>query len=203
VTREVFPIDWQHIAEAVSFYTKAGYRYLEVPWLVSREAILKTLPEDHVPISCVFGDLVGSAEQSFIQMTVVDEQKLDGKYVAVTPCFRDDRLDQEHQRAFMKVELIEIHRDIALSRGGKKGLWACSALEQMINDAKTFFGSIAGTSTLEVTPIAMDMGFDLELNGVEVGSYGVRTHGAWIWVYGTGYASPRFSVAKSYEGRNS
>jgi hypothetical protein len=38
-------------------------------------------------------------------------------------------------------------------------------------------------------------GIDLVLNGIEVGSYGVRTVGNRTWTYGTGLALPRFTVA--------
>ena len=38
-------------------------------------------------------------------------------------------------------------------------------------------------------------GYDLMINGIEVGSYGLRMGNGYEWVYGTGLAEPRFSVA--------
>jgi hypothetical protein len=36
-------------------------------------------------------------------------------------------------------------------------------------------------------------GYDIEYNGVEIGSYGIRKTSFLEWIYGTGLAEPRFS----------
>jgi len=38
------------------------------------------------------------------------------------------------------------------------------------------------------------IGWDLNLYGQEIGSYGIRKLGGHHWVYGTGLAEPRFST---------
>ena len=46
------------------------------------------------------------------------------------------------------------------------------------------------------TAVKTDEGYDLEINGIEVGSYGARYHAkiGW-WAYGTGLAEPRYTTA--------
>jgi seryl-tRNA synthetase len=90
-------INWKNISLAVDFYKNRGYSYIEVPWIVSKEAINVTLPKDHYSLYTKYGDLVGSAEQSFIQLLMY-KMIFAGKYVAVSSCFRDDDLDEFHSR---------------------------------------------------------------------------------------------------------
>jgi hypothetical protein len=45
----------------------------------------------------------------------------------------------------------------------------------------------------EIKIVKTNIGYDLELNNIELGSYGVRKYGQLHWVYGTGLAEPRFS----------
>ena len=46
----------------------------------------------------------------------------------------------------------------------------------------------------EVERVKTAEGYDLQIGGVEVGSYGVRSHRGFKWAYGTGLAEPRFST---------
>ncbi len=48
----------------------------------------------------------------------------------------------------------------------------------------------------EVEIVATDEGWDLEVNGIEVGSYGFRQSGGRRWACATGLALPRFDVAR-------
>jgi hypothetical protein len=46
-----------------------------------------------------------------------------------------------------------------------------------------------------LTIVKTEIGHDIELNGIEIGSYGWRQNQDIIWAYGTGLAEPRFSIA--------
>lgn len=49
---------------------------------------------------------------------------------------------------------------------------------------------------LQITKVEIDeFSYDLEINNIEVGSYGIRQYKNLFWVYGTGLAEPRFSQA--------
>ena len=182
-------INWGNIGAAVSWYEKRGYYYNEAHWTVSPEAISVTIPTGAKPVAIPEqGVLVGSAEQSFIQK-MLDGTSLSGRYVSASPCFRDDLEDTLHQRHFFKVELIEMRKT------DFKDEWIHASLGNMAGDALDFFRSLPGGSASYIRHT--ETGLDIELRGVELGSYGIRRHGEWVWVYGTGYADPRFSVACS------
>src|SRR5690606_35745906 len=93
-------------SESLDFYEARGYVYMEVPWIVSDEAINVTLPPEAEATTTPLGILVGSAEQSFIELLLRGENIT--KACAITPCFRDeiDGWDDLHQPYFMKLELI-------------------------------------------------------------------------------------------------
>ena len=189
-------ISWKVINDAVEFYRHRGYKYIEVPWVVSRTAALSTLASN-VPENRIFkilrdgaidGCLVGSAEQSFIQLHFDGHLSLDnpGKFVACTPCFRNEpEIDNLHQQTFMKVELFSNISD------------HYKASEIMIDDATDFFRCF--TFARNIKKIMTTEGYDLEIAGIEVGSYGMRQYitDSWHlqWVCGTGVAEPRFSTA--------
>jgi seryl-tRNA synthetase len=184
-------IDYKLLGKAVEHYEERGFKYVEVPWAVTEECIRATLPEGFAAVQLatemggtrlheVYGGenfLVGSAEQGFLSMNLKP-----GRYVGVTPCFRlEDHNDLFYQDMFMKVELF------------------CNipafSVEEMVRSAESFFKEHSrGMPTRLVT----DIGIDLMHAGVEIGSYGERTHEDFgRWVYGTGLALPRFSVANA------
>lgn len=179
-------IDWSLVARAVAEYGRRGYHYVEAPWFVSEEALGATLPPGRHGHRTLDGPLVGSAEQSFIQM-MLDGELPPGRYVAATPCFRDDDPDELHQRYFFKVELVHVLR--ALDAPASMAL----AEEIVFGDALAFFRRIAPSRALTV--VRTPGGRDIQLGGVEVGSYGCRSFRGHRWVYGTGFADPRFTVA--------
>jgi aspartyl-tRNA synthetase len=76
--------------------------------------------------------------------------------------------------------------------------------KNIINDAKYFFehydflnrSQILNTEKIRTTKVVKtDFGFDIELNGIELGSYGIRRNqeNKLLWIHGTGLAEPRFS----------
>jgi hypothetical protein len=179
---EVSPIIWEAIGRAVGHYQTFDYAYVEVPWAVPPEDIGATfVPTGSDPAIPGMGFLVGSAEQGFVKLD--REGALGaGRFVACSPCFRvrEPVFDIFHQPYFMKVELYRNDRvDEA-------------ALMEMIRDARQLFRLFLGS---DPELVATDEGFDIEVNGIEVGSYGIRSYGALRWIYGTGLAEPRFSLA--------
>ncbi len=173
------PINWQNIAQAISYYTQRGYDYIEVPWVVPRDISMVTAPPDVEMYNCALGDLVGSAEQSFIHLMV--EQNLQGSYVAATPCWRPEN-DQWHQPYFFKVELFKRTKNLTTARRES---------DKMAWHAQCFMEGLGGAPFLVPT----ESGLDLEIGGIEVGSYGARKWAGFTWAYGTGLAEPRFSMA--------
>lgn len=181
-------INYKNIALAIDFYKNRGYTYMEVPWLVSEAAIKITLPKNNHSLSTGYGELIGSAEQSFIDLMIAGEL-LPGKYVAATPCFRDDIIDGLHSRHFFKVELIKYWN------ASDETQQAYLNEQNVINDALNFYKTLTEKEKLNIKNV--DCGFDIELNNIEIGSYGYRTLNDFSWIYGTGYADPRFSIAMS------
>ena len=67
-------IDYVVLGEALTFYVNRGYTYKEVPWVVSDQATEATLPHDRTATKVHYGNLVGSAEQSFIELLIRGEK---------------------------------------------------------------------------------------------------------------------------------
>ncbi len=178
-------IRWDLVGRALDVYqAHFDYSYIEVPWIVGDEAVNVTLPPGRRGFRCEDGPLVGSAEQSFIQLAL-DGALQPGRYVAASPCFRDDDVDEQHARYFFKVELIEFERAPIEDWG--------DAVERMAQEALSFYRGIYEARDAEIVPTPQ--GLDIELGGIELGSYGYRPYKDFAWVYGTGFAEPRFSYA--------
>jgi hypothetical protein len=174
-------IDFQKLASAISFYKQKGYEYIEVPWTVSEDTMMITAPSHAGIIMSDLGCLVGSAEQSFLQM-IKDKKLPPGKYVTCTPCFRSDENDFFHRQYFIKVELI------------RTDIVSVESLKEMMDMCLEFY-NVYVKSHLEPT----DIGYDIvSEQRIELGSYGIREHAdTGSWVYGTGCAEPRLSIVHS------
>ena len=172
-------IDYTKLVEGLQHYQSLGYIYQEVPWVVSREATDATLPPEATVTSVQYGDLVGSAEQSFLELMRRGQTIL--KACAITPCFRiEDRYDNLHHAYFMKLELIN-------AEVTQENLW------QIIQDAQSFFQRFVET---EVEQTGVDT-YDIvdKYRKIELGSYGIRTFTGVPYIYGTGVALPRLDSA--------
>lgn len=169
----------RRLAMAVEHYKGHQYQPVEVPWLVSERANRFTAPPEAKMFDTGMGQLVGSAEQSFAQMWL-DGRLPKGKYVSVTPCFRDEASKSDQNRTwFWKAELIDVFPDDP-----------ARAVLKVINDARDYF-SIWG----KVEEVKTNEGFDLMMGGLEIGSYGFREKEGLAWAYGTGCAEPRLTQA--------
>lgn len=177
---EIIPkIDYNKIAYAIEYYQGLGYEYIQVPWLIGREATYVTLPENKKAHDTFDGFLVGSAEQSYIQM-MLDGTLNFGKYVTITPCFRNEQnKDKYHHTYFEKVELINYSENVSELD-----------LIDVTYDAFNFFKKY-----LPVETISTEEGFDIvdKNNKIELGSYGIRKYDKYSWIYATGVAEPRLS----------
>lgn len=177
-------IDYMKIARAVEYYKTCDYEYIDAPWFVSLDSLLVTRPSGTRIFSTFAGELVASGEQSFIEM----RKKLKpGKYQCVTPCFRDDKYDKLHQMYFMKNELIWVPEMNVRP--------ICSLVDIMINESLQFFKRYGEAKIVEIKYDHNNIcSKDIFVNGIEVGSYGVRLHDGFTWCYGTGCAEPRLSM---------
>ncbi len=178
-------INYKIISDAITFYQLRGYKYIEVPWLVPKETTAITKPSWCRDFETFAGCLVGSGEQSFLEI----RSKLDAntKYVCATPCFRDENVDDLHQINFFKVELIVANPINPLNE-----------LEVILEHAKEYFELCSEYhSDWPAEIVETKEGKDIFLNGIEIGSYGIREHEGFCWVYGTGCAEPRLSIASN------
>jgi hypothetical protein len=192
------------LLSAIKYYEQCGFKYIDVPWTVSEEAMNITRPawagtntliytaggKQHCPVA--------SAEQSFLQMQLdaLDgslDNRISGSFCTLTPCFRNEPvIDDLHQPYFMKVELISWDKTTR------------EDMDKMIAGARLFFEEhlwIDCVYNTEPDPIGV-VAYDLVTThtGIELGSYGIREHPrVGRWVYGTGLAEPRFSLALEKE----
>lgn len=196
----VGPEQYKRLIEAMAFYEKWGFKALDVPWAVSKEALDITRPPQAGPETLMYhaGGMelcpVASAEQSFLQMQIDSGRTMKGSYVAITPCFRNEWvLDALHQPYFMKVELI------SWDRTEQKDL------DNMLSIAGEFFEKFVETDEIEnhdPDPLARVQAIDIvtKESGIELGSYGIREHPkVGRWLYGTGCAEPRLSYGINVE----
>ena len=175
------------IARALNWYQTMGFEYVECPWFVETHIMTATCPPERI-VSSTLGNLVGSAEQSFLALEF-QGALTKGRYVGYTPCFRPDDVDDLHQQCFHKVELYQTD-DVSHE-----------ALKQLIRTAKAFIeGAVyeAGKDVANVTVERSQDGYDILIKGVEVGSYGIRTYEGKTWVFGTGCAEPRLTKALTF-----
>jgi len=175
-------IDYEKIAAAVYHYETRGYKEIEVPWIISLDSMLITRPKGARLFSTFAGELVASGEQSFLE---IRNQLKPGKYQCVTPCFRDEKInDGLHHQYFVKNELIWVVDKYY-------GIY----LDIMIRDAQDFFNSYATAKVVDSPLDNAIFNYDIEINGIEVGSYGYRTYENFHWIYGTGCAEPRLTTS--------
>jgi aspartyl-tRNA synthetase len=181
-------IDYVLLGNAQAYYQTLGYQELAVPWIISHEAQNAMRPPDRREFFTLDGYLNSSGEQSFLELLLAGKALT--KHCCITSCFRDEAPDSLHQRYFVKLELINTDATEA-------------NLQAMLYDAKTFFDQISPkeyqTSIVTTDSIAPTYDIVDGRNGIELGSYGIRTYKSHRWIYGTGLALPRFSIALNHD----
>jgi len=179
-------IDYYKIALSIDFYKSKGFTRIESPWTVTEKINRITAPPNS-PVWTISNKdkvLVASGEQSFLYLYLKDFLPK-GSFQTTTPCFRDEPFDQTHTKYFIKNELI------------KTDIVNDSELQNVVDTAMDFFARISKSfdSDAETTCIKTDLGYDILINGIEVGSYGIRQCEYLKWIYGTGCSEPRLSMS--------
>lgn len=191
-------IDYRLLAEAIEFYSQRGYHYLETPWIVDHRYTEVTKPAGRRDFYCLDGYLVASGEQSFMSAMHFGELEPGGKYQTVTPCFRDEAVDELHQTWFLKLELIWYRPNLPVKYGAVYSVMndANSLMSRHIKTQRTSPGMCSEDPTAKHGAFT----YDIEsVEGIELGSYGYRRLLSEHWIYGTGLALPRFTVAKTIQ----
>ena len=171
--------------EALQYYSESGYEMIDVPLVVDYNVIKHTCP-DTIPFlhhqNLKFYN--GSAEQSFIQLHK-DGKLPNGKYMAVTPCYRHERfVCDTHYLMFMKLELIVV--------GGITFANCDDVIDQVCDDARGFYLEQGHGVNRWYNSNEIDL---VNHYGIELGSYGYREMlDGTGYVYGTGCAFPRVSL---------
>lgn len=174
-------VDYRKLADAQTYYAHRGYSEIAVPWILGYEAYCATRPPDRKEFFCLDGYLNASGEQGFLQL-MLDGKRL-GKHCCVTACFRDEpELDATHHRYFVKLELIDTDA-------------SAENLAKMISDAKEFIHTYIPVNVIPTNPEGTAFDIVDASEGIELGSYGIRTYGKYSWIYGTGIALPRLDTA--------
>ena len=187
-------IDYNNISDSISYYEMHGYKRVELPWTVSKDVAVMTMPKDkRISVIKHTGRVLpGSAEQCFLHQYMQGRLPL-GKFQAVTPCFRDEVVDELHQKQFMKNELI-MTDDVSPT-----------TLLIMIADAKEFMANSLGVRHDDLIVVnksnGIELSYDIEyrrvdMQTIELGSYGIRSSNFVNWIYGTGCAEPRMSYVR-------
>lgn len=173
-------INYARLDRSIKYFEKEGIPRIELPWTVTKSVSEITKPECKSEWE-IFGKnkvLVASGEQGFLYLYLKGFLPK-GRYQGITPCFRDDEIDLTHTKYFIKNEII-ITDDVS----EKSLLW-------LIDICKLFFEKELNKV---VDIVKTDEGYDLEVDGIEIGSYGIRKCDYLEWIYGTACAEPRMSV---------
>ena len=166
------------------YYQLNGFKKIEVPWTVNKEISDLTKPPLRRDFILEGKVLVGSAEQSFLDMFFANQIKK-GRYVSTTPCFRDEEvLDDLHHQYFLKTELIQI------------GDVSFRSLQEIIGTAIGFFSQFIPVEIVKLDEESFDI-YSLKSH-IELGSYGIHRfslNGQKIeYIFATGCAVPRLST---------
>lgn len=149
-------INYKRLLESLDYYQENGYKYIDLDWSVDSLISEITKPEYKKDYYLEGGSvLVASAEQSFLQM-MFDKTLPNGKYVGMTPCFREEVIDSLHRNYFMKVELINTEYVTEEN------------LQNMINTALLFLQKHIDCEIIQLEDNTYDI---TSLNGIELGSW--------------------------------
>lgn len=173
-------IDYSRLDRSLSFFEKNGISRIELPWTVTRAVSEITKPEGKLEWEIIGKSkvLVASGEQSFLYLYLKGFLPK-GKFMGITPCFRDEAFDLTHTKYFMKNEII-----ITDSVNEESLMW-------LVRKCKSFFEK---ELKRDVEIVKTEECYDLEVDGTEIGSYGIRKCDYLEWIYGTACAEPRMSI---------
>lgn len=191
-------IDYNLLNKALKYFSKKGFKQVEVPWRVSKRAIEGTFDS----IESFKSDdkfLIGSAEQGFLELCLQDKLT-SNQLMSVSPCFRNELEDELHQQEFIKLELIYLcfYENKTANILPHYEFLRNSVIGFIIKKLKIKIPNITVTKTNDGISIYSE---DILINGIEYGSYGIRRFQDKYYIYGTGIALPRTSkILKSIKG---
>lgn len=174
--------------KAIGYWEDRGFLFINLPWVVDSSFVKKTRPEHKPAVNTTQGEFVGSGEQSFIALHAQSKLPEARGYVGWTPCIREEPVfDSTHHLYFLKAEIyVPLRQDADAS----KELANVVLLQmQLFNELSKHSKAI-----IEQTKITSSQ-TDIELNGVEIGSYGLGENAGTTYIYGTVLALPRFRQA--------
>ena len=191
-------IDYNLLNKSLKYFSKKGFKQIEVPWRVSREAIEGTFNSDN-SFTTENKFLIGSAEQGFLEL-YLQNKLTSNQLMSVSPCFRNELEDYLHQQEFIKLELIcfvdkltDLDFRFNDEYSNIKGL----VINFIIKKLKIKASDIFISRVLDSRSFYSE---DILINGIEYGSYGIREFQNKYYIYGTGIALPRASkILKSIE----
>lgn len=171
-------IDYSLINDSIDYYEAKNFIRIESPWTVSEAIDNITKPKDRQAFQLKHNNkcLVASGEQSFLYLYLKNFLPK-GQFQTITPCFRFEPFDILHTKYFIKNELI------------KTDVVTDYELEKIVETALIFFKRYIRNAQV----IKTKDGFDIEIDGRELGSYGIRSCDFLTWIYATGCTEPRTS----------
>ena len=191
-------IDYNLLNKALKYFSKRGFKQVEVPWRVSKEAIEGTF-NSRESFKSDDKFLIGSAEQGFLEL-YLQNKLTSNQLMSVSPCFRNELEDYFHQQEFMKLELIcflDKLADLDFRFNDEYSNIKRLVIGFIIKKLKIKTSDIFILGTNESNFIYSE---DILINGIEYGSYGIRQFQDKYYIYGTGIALPRASkILKSIE----
>lgn len=180
------------LARCTAYWERQGYQFVPLPWVADERYTAATKPSfvKEPDIATPHGNLVASGEQAFLRLMEQGQLPEGTSFVGWTPCFRNEAtFDSTHHLYFMKAELFVRCQNRAE---------AAELVREVALTAQSWMhGELLAVGVVEnplLVPIG-DLQLDLELGGIELGSYGYRELFGQGFVYGTGCAEPRFSQA--------
>lgn len=169
----MFNIDLPLLYKALNYYESLGYQMISTPYLINKDIIDITLPDNREAKEHNGLYYVGSAEQSAYQLFKDGKLPYD-KWMMLTPCQRDEEiLDDNHLEIFLKLELM------------LKG----NQYNKIIEDVLSFYNND------NCIVISTEQGKDILFNNIEIGSFGTREVFWQDFSFGTGLAMPRYTQA--------
>lgn len=181
-------IDYGRLDRSIKFYEKFDFKRIESPWTVTEAVSSITKPSGKKEWEIIGKDkvLVASGEQSFLYLYLKGFLPK-GRFQTITPCFREEPFDLTHTKYFIKNELI-ITDDVSKD-----------SLDSVVVICQQFYEKELNH---KVDIVKTNEGFDLEVNGIEIGSYGIRSCEYLDWIYATGLAEPRMTILKNLLSKN-
>lgn len=178
-------IDYYLLHLSTVYYEANGFRRIESPWAVSAGVDEITKPASATPFELKHNKkrLVASGEQSFLYLYLKNFLPK-GQFQTITPCFRFESFDFLHTKYFIKNELI------------KTDLVNHQELENVVGKALKFYTQLIP----KAETVKTEFGYDIEVDGKELGSYGIRSCDFLDWIYATGCAEPRTSSLIKHYG---